>query len=94
MERRNYKSKDKQSKATVVRGSGARRLYRKEQQAGWVNNMVVSNVWEPFRLIDLTMIMGMHKGKKISELPKDYIKWMVQQPNLSQTRRSILIELL
>ena len=65
------------------------------QRSGIMNSMVTETKdWEPFRISDSKMVMGMHKGKSIYDIPKDYIQWMVKQPNLSKTRKSILEKLL
>jgi len=65
-----------------------------QQRSGMINNMVTnSKDWEPFRISDSRMVMGKYKNKLITELPKDYIQWMISQPSLSQSRRTILQKL-
>lgn len=38
-------------------------------------------VQEPFRLLDGVWKIGKHKGKKLSEIPKDYLQWFVDNAN-------------
>ena len=41
-----------------------------------------------------TMPFGKHRGKKLSEVPKDYIKWLMGQDNLDSDLRSSLKKLI
>ena len=45
----------------------------------------------PFRISDEVWIVGKHKGKKISDTPASYIEWSLNNMNLTDTARSILI---
>jgi uncharacterized protein (DUF3820 family) len=41
---------------------------------------------EPFRITDGVMKIGKYKGKKISELPTSYLKWMIKEMDLNPSR--------
>ena len=41
---------------------------------------------EPFRITDGVMKVGKYKGKKLSEIPRDYLEWMIKEMSLSKSR--------
>ena len=41
---------------------------------------------EPFRITDGVMKVGKHKGKKLSEMPREYLEWMIRDMGLSKSR--------
>ena len=40
---------------------------------------------EPFRITDGVMKIGKHKGKKLSEMPREYLEWMIKEMSLSKS---------
>jgi len=36
---------------------------------------------QPFRMTDGIMMIGKHKGKHISEIPENYLKWLIENYN-------------
>ena len=49
---------------------------------------------EAFRIIDGVMNIGKHKGKKISELPVSYLKWMMKEMDLNPSRIKLIKDIL
>jgi len=50
---------------------------------------------QPFRYTDDIMVVGKHKGKHLSDLPKNYIKWLVKNyKGLSKSSEKILTQYL
>lgn len=88
MKRKFRKSSKKVNKSTV--GLMSKKSFRREQQDGSTNSMITKEVFEPFRISDGKMIVGKHRGRHISELPKNYVQWLINQPNLAQSRKVIL----
>ena len=49
---------------------------------------------EPFRITDGVMKIGKYKGKKISELPTSYLKWMIKEMDLNPSRVTAIKDIL
>ena len=55
--------------------------------SGMNNNLITKkSKLEPFRITDGVMKIGKHKGKKLSEIPTDYLKWMMKEMDLNPSR--------
>lgn len=56
------------------------------------NNSIVTNKakCEPFRITDNVITLGKYKGKKLSEVPRSYLKWMEKEMDLDKYRLKIL----
>ena len=50
------------------------------------NKVTKKSQLEPFRITDGVMNIGKYKGKKISELPTSYLKWMIKEMDLNPSR--------
>ena len=46
----------------------------------------------PFRISDEVWLVGKHKGIKLIDTPVSYIKWAIENMNLTETASSILKE--
>ena len=55
-----------------------------------VNSVNSFKPYTPFRISDNTWLVGKHKGKKLDEIPKNYIQWVLNNFNLTSTASSIL----
>ena len=44
----------------------------------------------PYRYSDERWVVGKHKGKKVDEVPADYIKWCLEFMRLSKESRTFL----
>ena len=53
-------------------------------------NSVKNNFIQPFRYYDEVWIVGKHIGKKLSDTPKNYIKWCYDNMKLTDTAKTIL----
>ncbi len=49
---------------------------------------------EPFRITDGVMKVGRYKGKRLSEIPRDYLEWMIRKMDLSDSRISGIKDIL
>ncbi len=49
---------------------------------------------EPFRITDGVMKVGRYKGKRLSEIPRDYLEWMIRKMDLSDSRISAIKDIL
>ncbi len=49
---------------------------------------------EPFRITDGVMKIGKYKGKKLSEIPREYLQWMIKEMDLSASRASAIKDIL
>jgi len=45
---------------------------------------------EPFRLTDNVMVLGRYKGRKITEVPTSYLRWMMKSMDMCKTRALIV----
>ncbi len=49
---------------------------------------------EPFRITDGVMKIGKYKGKKLSQIPREYLQWMIKEMDLSPSRVSAIKDIL
>lgn len=54
------------------------------------NHTNVSPRLEPWRISDGVIKFGKYKGTKIQQVPLSYLKWMLRKMDMTETRRSIL----
>jgi len=58
-----------------------------DNRTGFNNNIVTGRgKKEPFRITDNVMKWGKYRGKKLSEVPRSYLEWMLKEMDLSTTR--------
>jgi len=63
--------------------------------SGHNNNLITTKPKaEPFRVSDGVMRIGKYRKKKLSELPKWYLRWMLKEMDLNPTRVSMIKEVL
>ncbi len=55
-----------------------------------LNSVTSIKPFTPFRISDEVWLVGKYKGKKISEIPESYIRWAINNMNLTSTAKSIL----
>lgn len=66
-----------------------------QQRSGSINSTLTNRKPQaPFRELDDVMRVGKYKGRKIQTLPKNYIKWMLENFDLNNGRKEKLRELL
>ena len=58
------------------------------------NKVTKKSQLEPFRITDGVMKIGKYKGKKISELPTSYLKWMIKEMDLNPSRVTAIKDIL
>ena len=49
---------------------------------------------EFFRVTDGVMKFGKHKGKKLSEVPQSYLRWMLKEMDLPKSRKDAIKDIL
>ena len=59
--------------------------FKKMNRSGYHKDIPVTNTDRPFSLMNNKMLIGIHKGKHLSELPQSYIKWMLDNFKLSSS---------
>lgn len=57
-----------------------------------LNSVTSNKPFTPFRISDEVWLVGKHKGIKLIDTPVSYIKWAIENMNLTETASSILKE--
>lgn len=66
-----------------------------QQRSGRINNELINRKpLPPFRHLDGVMRVGKYKGKKISDIPKSYVQYMMRNWDLTQSQIKQLREVL
>lgn len=66
-----------------------------QQRSGAINSALTNRKpQDAFRELDGVMRYGKYKGKKVQDLPKRYIKWMLENLDLPHGKKQTLRELI
>lgn len=59
-----------------------------EQRSGAINNEITnSKPLPPFRHLDGVLRRGKYKGRKLSQIPKSYLQYMLREWDLNNSQR-------
>ena len=66
------------------------------EHRSWNNNFQVTKKSKliPFRITDGVMKIGKHKGKKLSEIPVDYLQWMLKEMEIPKHHKNAIKDIL
>jgi len=66
-----------------------------DNRSGSNNSAVTKKVkLTPFRITDGVMKIGKHKGKKLSEVPRSYLEWMVEKMDIANHYKNAIKDIL
>ena len=67
----------------------------RDNRSSSINNAITTKAKpEPFRVSDGVMKIGKFKTKKISDVPKYYLRWMLKNIDLDSQRIAMINDLL
>jgi uncharacterized protein (DUF3820 family) len=78
-----------------MRRKGKRIHHLQQQRSGTINSTLTNRKpQDAFRELDGVMRYGKYKGKKIQDIPKSYIEWMLENLDLPHGKKQRLRELI
>lgn len=64
-----------------------------EQRSGAINNEITNRKpLPPFRHLDGVLRIGKYKGRKLSQIPKSYLQYMLREWDLNNSQRKQIKE--